>query len=200
MKTGVKLGGAAVAACAVCCAAPAIPALVAGTSVLALGAAATYWSVAALAVAVPAATMLYFFRHRIFPSTAASAAVAESGCGCSPAYDAGFKKDAPIACALDTQDFRARSALIEEITDRHLTSSIRRGNTLSLSYAPEAFDEISDLVGKERECCAFLSFNLKRDAGGVHLTIVAPESAAADAALLFQHFEPKAQSKKPETV
>jgi hypothetical protein len=70
--------------------------------------------------------------------------------------------------------------------------------TLTLTYAPEALDEVRDLVAKEQTCCAFLTFDLKSNASAVLLTITAPESAAEAADMLFDHFAPELASPNLE--
>lgn len=95
---------------------------------------------------------------------------------------------APIACTLDAGDFKARLAWLADLNARALQSHRRDGLTLHLRYAAEAQDEVGDLVRRERECCAFLSFDVKRDGAFVDLTITAPAEAEIAAETLFNDF------------
>jgi hypothetical protein len=73
--------------------------------------------------------------------------------------------------------------------------------SLALTYAPDAIEEVRDLVRKEQACCAFLTFNLKESPANVVLTITAPKSAAEVADALFDHFAPElAASSFKETA
>lgn len=97
----------------------------------------------------------------------------------------------PIACTLQAGDFRERTAAIRDLAARSLLRSRRERLALHLTYGPEALAELEDLVAREAECCAFLAFDLRREAGRIHLTITAPEAAAAAADDLFAHFAPE---------
>lgn len=102
---------------------------------------------------------------------------------------------------LDASDFKERLAGIRDLAGRSLRHASRTPLALSLTYEPKALDEVRDLVAKEKTCCAFLTFNLTNDAGGVFLTIAAPQSAADAADLLFDHFAPElAASNRKETA
>lgn len=108
----------------------------------------------------------------------------------------GCATDAPdtalaIACTLGAGDFRERVAGIRALAARSLRSSRRKSLRLELTYGPEARADVEDLVAKESECCAFLDFDLRSDAAGVHLTITAPIEALAAADELFAHFAPE---------
>ena len=62
------------------------------------------------------------------------------------------------------------------------------GLILHLTYGPEAAEAVRDLGRKEQTCCAFLRFEMREDATGVHLSVTAPERARDAADLLFAHF------------
>lgn len=96
-----------------------------------------------------------------------------------------------VACTLGPGDFNARVAALHELATRALQRSRRDDLVLDLTYDLAAFSEIQDLVAKEKECCAFLDFSLRRDAEGVHVTITAPQNATLAADDLFAHFAPE---------
>lgn len=95
-----------------------------------------------------------------------------------------------VACTLGTGDFRTRVAALHDLAARSLRRSRRDGLVLDLTYDAVSLSEVEDLVAKEKECCAFLHFRLRRDAEGVHLTITAPQNVAPAAEMLFAHFAP----------
>ena len=96
----------------------------------------------------------------------------------------------PIACTLTPGDYRNRVDWIETLAKQSLRSARRNGLTLRLTYGPEAVEAVRDLVRKEQSCCAFLRFEMREDAHGVHLSVTAPERARDAADLLFAHFAP----------
>lgn len=96
-----------------------------------------------------------------------------------------------IACTLGADDFKERVAGIRDLARRSLRRSEREPLTLRLTYDRDALDKVQDLVAKEADCCAFLDFDLRHDAAGVHLAITAPASAAEAADELFAHFAPE---------
>jgi hypothetical protein len=72
---------------------------------------------------------------------------------------------------------------------------------LTLTYAPEAAEDVRALMVKEQECCPFLTFHLNQAATSVELAIAAPPSARDAADALFDHFTPElAASKNRETI
>ena len=84
----------------------------------------------------------------------------------------------PIACTLSVGDYRARLAEIAALSRDALRHVERRGLTLDLRYAPEAASRVRSLVEQERECCAFLGFELHADANEVRLLVTVPPAAA----------------------
>lgn len=184
MTAALALGGA----CAACCALP----LAAGLSVFAATGGAAYvggltWAAVAAGVG---ALAWYVLRRRPMPARSATAR-AVPNCGCAPASS---RKDEAaeevIACTLQGDDFKSRAAWIRGIAKRHLKKSMRSPLTLYLVYAPEAEDDVREMVSKERDCCAFLRFDLSVANGEVHLLITAPEAAREAADMLFDHFAP----------
>lgn len=96
-----------------------------------------------------------------------------------------------IACTLGADDLQDRVAAIRALAARSLLRGERDGLTLRLTYASDALAEVESLVARESECCAFLGFDLTRDAEGVHVAITAPAGAAEAADALFAHFAPE---------
>lgn len=117
--------------------------------------------------------------------------LAPSADTCCPACGAAASDTAlAIACTLGAGDFKERVAGIRALAERSLHHSERAPLALHLTYGPEAREEVEAVVAAETECCAFLAFDLERDDRGVHLTITAPEDAAAAVDELFAHFAP----------
>ena len=96
----------------------------------------------------------------------------------------------PIACTLIYDDYRFRLSEIESLSRAFLRSARRAGLTLHLTYGPEAADRVRELVRQEQSCCAFLHFDVREEADGIHLAITAPERAREAADVLFIHFAP----------
>lgn len=92
----------------------------------------------------------------------------------------------PIACTLGAGDFQARVAWIAALNARALRSYRRDDLILQLTYAPDAADDVREMVAKEQACCAFLNFATREDAAGLQLVITAPESARVAAELVFE--------------
>jgi len=195
MQTTTKIaatGGAVFAACAACCAVSIVPAVVAGAGFAAVGGAVATWGVPAFLLAVPVGIYLMTRKSsasRMVPATSAAGAPLSSGCGCG-ALCGSTTEEQPIACTLDAVDFKVRTTSIRDLARRSLLKSSRGRLTLSLVYAPDAAAEVSELVAKERACCAFLDFDMTTRADGVHLVITAPERAAEAADMLFDYFAP----------
>ncbi len=89
---------------------------------------------------------------------------------------------------LGGDDFKNRAAWIRGIAERHLK---RSPLTLLLVYGKAAAADLREMVRRERECCAFLRFELAEDEDEVCLLITAPEAARETASFLFDHFAPQ---------
>jgi hypothetical protein len=68
MNTTMKLGSAAAAACAACRAVSIVPALMAGTSLVAIGGAASAWGPGIAALAVPVTGLYLLSRRKAAPN------------------------------------------------------------------------------------------------------------------------------------
>jgi hypothetical protein len=94
----------------------------------------------------------------------------------------------PISCTLTTGNFKDRIAWIGELTRDALRSYQQQGLVLDLRYAPESADRVREMVRKEQQCCAFLTFEIHEEPDEIRLEITAPEEARDSAALLFEQF------------
>lgn len=82
-------------------------------------------------------------------------------------------------------------ARIRQLTKQHLRSHRRDGSSLHLTYDGAAASEVEHIVKLERECCAFLAFELSLRGNDVELSIVRPEQQGSDAQWLFSQFLPE---------
>jgi hypothetical protein len=104
-------------------------------------------------------------------------------------------KTRPIVCTLSAGNFKDRIAWIGELTRDALRSHGRQDLILDLRYAPEAAGRVREMVRKEQECCAFLTFELHEDVDEIRLMITAPEQAREAANQLFEQFVASAPTK-----
>jgi hypothetical protein len=100
-------------------------------------------------------------------------------------------KPAPIACTLGAGDFGKRLGWIAELNATWLRDYRRDDLRLELVYAPGAREQVLELVRREQECCAFLTFEVREAADAVRLIIVAPEAARGAAETVFEQFRSK---------
>jgi len=95
---------------------------------------------------------------------------------------------APVACTLAAGDLKARLTAIADLNRRALRHQRRHDLQLELTYAAEARDEVLLMVRGERECCAFLDFEIHDEPGAVRVVIRAPERAREAADTAFESF------------
>jgi hypothetical protein len=100
-----------------------------------------------------------------------------------------------IACTLGPADFKARLATIAALNSAALLSHRRDDLRLELVYAVKARAQVLEMVRSEQACCAFLTFEIRDEAGGVHVIIEAPEGAREAAETVFEPFRSKAVSQ-----
>ena len=87
----------------------------------------------------------------------------------------------PIACTLAPGALEERATRFAALNRRSLRSIARGPGTLTLTYATEAGPELRQLVHLERECCAFLTFQLSRDGDdAIQLGVAAPDAEGAE--------------------
>lgn len=94
----------------------------------------------------------------------------------------------PMACTLGGAAFADRVAWISALNRTALRSHSREDRTLRLTYAPTAAPQVHQLVAQERECCAFLRFQIDETPSGVHLRMEAPEEGRDALDALFAPF------------
>lgn len=104
---------------------------------------------------------------------------------------------APIVCTLDARDFKERLDWIANLNARALLEARRDDMRLELTYQPDAFEEVGELVYREQRCCPFLQFDLNVDAAAVRLIVTAPEEARQAAELVFEPFLSKSANASP---
>jgi hypothetical protein len=105
--------------------------------------------------------------------------------------------DLPIACTLQPGDYRERLAWIAELARDGLIGVRREHLRIELRYAPGVGARVLEMVAKERECCAFLKFEIAETSEDVRLTITAPERARDVADALFDEFAHSSRSMIP---
>jgi hypothetical protein len=101
-------------------------------------------------------------------------------------------ESAPVACTLGLSDLRTRMSEIASLNSQALKQHECRDLELELVYVFEARERVYEMVRKERECCAFLDFDIHEDANNVRLVIRAPESTRSAVALILASFLGKA--------
>jgi hypothetical protein len=94
----------------------------------------------------------------------------------------------PIVCTLTAGELRKRLARIAALNRDALRGYNRADLALRLLYAPQAVQEVRQLMRQEQACCAFLTFEMHEDPDAVTLTIKAPEEARSMADALFEAF------------
>jgi hypothetical protein len=96
--------------------------------------------------------------------------------------------------AASTQNRFARApirlAWIATLNRGALRGYDRADLSLRLRYAPQAVQQVGELMRQEQACCAFLTFEMYEEPDAVTLTIKAPEEARATVEGLFEAFLP----------
>jgi hypothetical protein len=93
-----------------------------------------------------------------------------------------------IACSLEPTAFGKRLNWISALNREHLRSVDRDRYALRLTYARVALPQVRELVDRERECCAFLEFDVTEAAEFVWLRIRAPHAEGVDPDALLEPF------------
>jgi hypothetical protein len=99
----------------------------------------------------------------------------------------------PIACTLSPDGLDARLALIDTLAADGLLArtATADGLRLRLRDTPDIEQRTRELVAAESRCCAFLTFDLGRDAGDLVLDISGPADARP---VIEMFFAPQAAS------
>ena len=85
-------------------------------------------------------------------------------------------RDLPLACSLDAQSLERRLAEIRALGRDAFLGMTAEGE-LRFRGAPQTKRRLERVVAAEAECCEFLSFHLREQAGELRLRIEAPEGA-----------------------
>jgi hypothetical protein len=96
--------------------------------------------------------------------------------------------ETPIACTLSAGDYRGRLAQIAALARDALRSYEKDGLVLHLSYDAAAAERVREMVRREQDCCAFLTFELQEEGEEIAVTISAPEEARIAAETMFDQF------------
>jgi hypothetical protein len=103
----------------------------------------------------------------------------------------------PIACTLQGGTYADRLAWIAQLARDGLCRHERRDLILELRYAPAVIARVPEMVRREQECCAFLTFDVEERGDEVRVTIAAPERARDPADLVFEPFLPPTDHAAP---
>ena len=98
------------------------------------------------------------------------------------------RNEAPVACTLQSGDYRERLAWIADMARDGLVEVRREDLHLELTYAPRVAERVREMVRREQQCCAFLNFELSETDDGVRLAITAPERARDVSNALFEQY------------
>lgn len=107
---------------------------------------------------------------------------------------AAVAESTPIACTLGSGGFQERVTWIADLNRDALRSQRRDGLRLELTYVVAALGRVREMVAREQECCAFLTFDVRVERDAVHLVIEAHESARDVLDAVFEPF----QGRKPD--
>jgi hypothetical protein len=83
-------------------------------------------------------------------------------------------KELPIACTLDGAGLADRGEWLRRLGAQSLVDGRRTDDGLELRFDAAARDEVRRWVRAERECCAFLSFDLDPADGELRLRVTGP--------------------------
>lgn len=96
--------------------------------------------------------------------------------------------NAPIACTLGGTDYTERLAWIASLNNDGLLGHQRHDGVLELRYTRRVRNRVHEMVQKESECCAFLTFTIDESGAEVRVTITAPGLMREAADLLLDPF------------
>lgn len=97
-------------------------------------------------------------------------------------------KPSPLACTLEPRELTSRLTRIAALNARFLRNHRRDDLRLELHYCDGARDQLLQIVHAEQACCAFLTFEVRDEPGGVCVIIQAPEAARVKADTAFEAF------------
>jgi hypothetical protein len=89
------------------------------------------------------------------------------------------RQENPIACTLEAGEMAERGREMEALARAALLRRTRTGNSLQLIFrrTPQVEAGIASLVQRERQCCSFLTFEVKSGGDEVVLDISGPADA-----------------------
>ncbi len=90
-----------------------------------------------------------------------------------------------INCTLASPEFKARLGWIARLNAAALRDHHRHGLQLELVYAVHAVEKVREMVQREQQCCAFLSFAIHEEQDFVKVIIQVPEAAREVADMVF---------------
>ena len=96
--------------------------------------------------------------------------------------------DRTVACTLDTEAWHGRLAWIADLNRAALIAARLEERSLVLTYRPDHAAPVREMVRRERQCCAFLSFDLKEATDAVTLVISVPEKVSDDIETILAPF------------
>ena len=83
-------------------------------------------------------------------------------------------RELPIACTLTPAALADRGEWLRRLGAASLLDGRRIDGGLELRFAGAAEDEVREWVRAERECCAFLSFDVERTGDDLRLEVAGP--------------------------
>jgi hypothetical protein len=86
-------------------------------------------------------------------------------------------RELPIACTLTQAGTADRVEWLRRLGARSLLEGKRSAAGLALRFDPGARDEVIEWVRAERECCAFLTFDLDESGDDFRLMVAGPPGA-----------------------
>jgi hypothetical protein len=105
--------------------------------------------------------------------------------------------ETPIACTLSAGDYKERLAEIAKLARDALWSYKRDGLILRLRYDAVFADRVKEMVRREQDCCAFLTFELREQGREILVTVSASEKARVAAEVMFDQFITSAPPNTP---
>jgi hypothetical protein len=83
-------------------------------------------------------------------------------------------KELPIACTLTPAAMADRGEWLRRLGAEGLVSGERLDDSLDLRFDPAVEGGVKEWVRAEQECCAFLSFELRRAGDELYLVVTGP--------------------------
>ncbi len=96
------------------------------------------------------------------------------------------QQSAAIACNLSATEYHDRIAWIEDLNKAALRDYRRDGRRIELGYGASEAVRVREFVQRERQCCPFLEFAVRRGDDRIVVTIVAPPEVGESADALFE--------------